>query len=101
MMKPVWFSCVFDMWSDSSACILTGWQCPEILLQSLQPGFTTGVNLFAQIILFFIVETVPQTWFTSTVAADMKSKGNPGLQITLAFPPYLQCPIGVTEGDIF
>lgn len=59
MMRAGQFSCMFDMWSDSSAHILRGWQCPEILHKSLQPGFTAGVKLSAQIIPFFICRNSP------------------------------------------
>lgn len=77
MMRLVQFSHMFDMWSDSSVRVLRGWQCPEILHMSLQPGFTTGVKLSAQIIPFFICRNSPADMIYKYSSCKHEIQGQP------------------------
>ena len=54
-----------------------------------------GLSYLHKSFPFSFAEIVLQTSFTSTVAADMKSKDNSWLQIMPALPLYLRHPIGV------
>lgn len=91
MMRPAHFSRMLDMWSDSSAHnVLRGWQCPEILHESLQPGFTTGVKLSAQIIPFFICRNSPEDMIYKYSSRRHEIQGRPGAanHVGLAFSVY-------------
>lgn len=58
--------------------VLRGWQCPEILHESLQPGFTTGVKLSAQIIPFFICRNSPEDMIYKYSSRRHEIQGRPG-----------------------